>query len=504
MEQPDRFSHVRFLAMLVAAVLGIGFPLSAWSGGIALSAAEWSFGSIGRGAPAEFELTVTNNENRTVAVSIIPTSDFIRSDPGRLAIQPGKAAVFRLTYDSSDDSGEVRKDFVISTDSDSLRTALFPVHGTVGTAQSGPAVLLGYYYTPGCRTCELFLSQEIPRLERDLGIRLTVEKHDVLDPAGYSELEKLVSSLGAELTAFPVLRMENTLLQGEPEIREKLSGILQARAAERAGSAEARDAAEARGAADETGGTPSAEKPSEGALTALESLSALPVIAGGLLDGINPCAFTTLIFLLASLALAGRGRREVLIIGALFSFAVFLTYLSIGLGFFAALRAASAYSLVSRILRWVLFAVLAAFAGLSVYDYAVIRGGRPTEILLQLPLSLKKRIHSSIRTRVRTAALAGSSLVLGFLVSVFEFACTGQVYLPTLAYLVRMGREPRALLLLLLYNLAFIAPLLIVFGASYMGVGSERITKFFQKHMAAVKLGLAAFFLGLAAVTLAG
>jgi hypothetical protein len=87
-------------------------------------------------------------------------------------------------------------------------------------------------------------------------------------------------------------------------------------------------------------------------------------------------------------------------------------------------------ALVSAILRWVLVGVLAVFAGLSLYDFTLIRRGRASEMLLQLPTALKRRIHASIRTRVRTAALAGSSLVLGFLVSIFEFACTGQVYLP--------------------------------------------------------------------------
>jgi cytochrome c biogenesis protein CcdA len=194
----------------------------------------------------------------------------------------------------------------------------------------------------------------------------------------------------------------------------------------------------------------------------------------------------------------------VLLIGALFSLAVFLTYLAVGLGFFAALRAAAAFPVVSAALRWVLVAVLVGFAGLSIYDFARIRSGRPTEILLQLPRGLKRRIHQSIRTRTRSAALAGSSLALGFFVSVFEFACTGQVYLPTLAYLVRLRREPVALLLLALYNLAFILPLLAVFAASWLGVGSPRITAFFQRRMGAVKLGLGLFFLALAAFTLAG
>ena len=261
-----------------------------------------------------------------------------------------------------------------------------------------------------------------------------------------------------------------------------------------------------RAAADRAAAQPKSATPAAGGgvSTISDRLAILPVIVAGLVDGINPCAFTTLIFLLASLALGGRGRREVLLIGALFSFAVFLTYFAVGLGFFAALRAASVVSLVSLILRWVLVAALVTFAALSVYDYTLIRAGRPTEMLLQLPTALKRRIHASVRTHVRTAALVGSSLVLGFLVSLFEFACTGQVYLPLLGYLSRVHRQGDAIALLLLYNLCFIAPLLAVFAASYLGVSSGRITTIFQRHMGLVKLLLAAVFLGLAVFTLVG
>jgi cytochrome c biogenesis protein CcdA len=232
------------------------------------------------------------------------------------------------------------------------------------------------------------------------------------------------------------------------------------------------------------------------------ALSVLPVLAGGLLDGVNPCAFTTLIFLLASLARAGRERREVLLIGGLFTFAVFATYFAVGLGLFAALRAAVAFPLVSRIIRWALVAVLAIFAGLSARDAVRASRGRASDMTLQLPGYLKRRIHASIRTRVRSTALAASALGLGFLVSVFEFACTGQVYLPTLAYLSRLG-DARAVPLLAVYNLGFIAPLVAVFAASWAGVTSRGLTAFFQRHLVAVKALLAVFFAGLAVLTLA-
>ena len=467
---------------------------------LVFSPAEWKFGMILQGAKLETAVTVANHENRTVTVTFVPTCTCLGVTPAAQRIPAGGGGVFVLSYDSSDDTGNTTRGYIVRSDLPGAKPQYFLLRGTVraehtvppdqngasltrggAPGREGKAVVLFYYYTPGCRSCEEFLSTEVPRLEKKLGISIEVQRRDVLDSALYQELAGFALSHGQGLRAIPALRSGDTLLQGDTEIRKKLEGILTAAPT-----------------------APAPAQPSNSAASVTDRLAILPVIAAGLIDGINPCAFTTLIFLLASLALGGRGRREVLLIGALFSLAVFLTYFAIGMGFLAALRAASVVSLVSVILRWVLVIVLLVFAGLSVYDYTLIRGGRPTEILLQLPSALKKRIHASIRTRVRTVTLAGSSLVLGFLVSVFEFACTGQVYLPLLGYLVRVRGQLDAVGLLVLYNLCFIAPLLVVFGASYLGVSSGRITAVFQSHMGKVKLGLAVVFVGLAVFTLVG
>jgi cytochrome c biogenesis protein CcdA len=492
------------LALVLAIAVFMPVLAAAQGGGVRFSAVSWDFGLLRRGDLARFTLVVTNNAGVEATVSFIPTCDCLSAEPARLTLSDGAISELRLSYDSSKDLGTIRKDFIVSVEPVGPGKTLFTVSGTVGEAPSGRSVAaegpqrpaadpqggaalhafdgkiaITYYYTAGCRSCESFLAAEIPRLERRLGLRLSVEKRDVLDPATYAALERYASSRGQTVNALPALVIGDVLLQGEEEIRGNLEATLLGSARVEPPEIRKKDAA-------------------------APGLAVIPVIVGGLLDGINPCAFTTLIFLLAALALAGRGRREVLVIGALFSLAVFLTYLSVGLGFFAALRAASEHAVVALVLRWLLVAVLAVFSALSAYDAILIARGRPAEILLQLPMPLKRRIHASIRSRVHTAAMAGSSLALGFLVSIFEFACTGQVYLPTLAYLVRLSRRPQALVLLVVYNLAFIAPLLAVFAASYLGVGSERVTRIFQRHMAGVKIGLAAFFLALAVFTLAG
>jgi cytochrome c biogenesis protein CcdA len=485
------------LLLSEAALCGAGTPA------LAFSPPQWKFGMIAQGARIECTVTATNGGPSPVTVTFVPTCTCLASEPRARAIPAGGTGTFVLRYDSSDDTGTTRKDFIVQTEPPLPDTRYYTLNGTVraqgsragpsgsawirhdaaaGGAASATAVL-SYYYTPGCRSCEEFLSVEIPRLQKELRIRIEMVKKDILTTSSYQELASLAAARGGAIRELPALLAGDTLLQGDREIREKLAATL-------------REGIGARAALPPAGGPVVA-------LTA-DRFAVVPVLLAGLADGINPCAFTTLIFLLASLALAGRGRREVLLIGALFSLAVFLTYLGIGLGFFAALRAAGAAPVVSLVLRWVLVLVLAAFAAASVYDFILIRAGRPGEILLQLPSALKKRIHSSIRGRVRTTALAGSSLVLGFLVSIFEFACTGQVYLPTLGVLARLHRQADALALLALYNLCFIVPLLVVFGATYLGVSSGRITTFFQAHMGKVKLTLAAVFIGLAVFTLVG
>ena len=342
-------------------------------------------------------------------------------------------------------------------------------------------VTITYFYSPGCEPCEEFLAVEVPRLEEQTGLSITIDKKDLLDPQDFRTFQETALELDVEVTKFPVVVVGTSLLQGEKEIRARLPRLVRS-----AG----------RGAAAES--TPS----SSGSGRTAE-LRLVPVILAGLLDGVNPCAFTTLIFLIAALTVAGRGRREILTIGLFFSLAVFVTYLLIGVGLLEALRLASTVTVISSVFDWVLICLLMVFAGISLYDWFLIRRGREREIVLQLPKAMKRRIHASIRTRAKSSLLIGSSLAMGFFVSVFELACTGQIYFPTIAYMVKTEGGAENYLFLGLYNVGFIVPLLAVFALTYTGVSSKRITTFFSKRMGTVKLATAVLFAGLAVLTYA-
>ena len=59
-----------------------------------------------------------------------------------------------------------------------------------------------------------------------------------------------------------------------------------------------------------------------------ESFGVFAVAFFGLLDGLNPCAFATIIFFVSYLTLSGRQGKEVLAVGAAFTLGVFVAYLS--------------------------------------------------------------------------------------------------------------------------------------------------------------------------------
>lgn len=233
-----------------------------------------------------------------------------------------------------------------------------------------------------------------------------------------------------------------------------------------------------------------------------QGLQVLPVLGAGLLDGVNPCAFGAIIFFVTFLTVVNRKRREILMVGIAFTLAVFLTYFLIGTGF---LKFLQALPFIKVIARWVYIAtaVLAMALGvLSISDFFRSRKGDFGDMTLQLPDRLKKRIHKVIisenEPRARRNIILASATT-GFLVSILEMACTGQVYLPTIIYVMGApGLKTKAVFYLLLYNLMFILPLVAVFAVVYFGTTSEQLTGFLKKNTPLIKLLTALLFFAIA------
>jgi len=224
----------------------------------------------------------------------------------------------------------------------------------------------------------------------------------------------------------------------------------------------------------------------------------LAVAGAGLLDGLNPCAFATLVFFISYMNLVGRGRKEMLIAGGAFALAVFVTYLLVGLSTLTFMHYLNQFSGVAKCIYLIAAAATFALAGLSLYDAVKAKQGKTKEIFLQLPRALKLRIHEVIRERTRTSGVIAGALVIGFVISALELVCTGQVYLPTLTFVAGIeGMRAHSIAYLLLYNVMFIVPLLVVFGCVYWGTTSLQLGGVLQRHLVSVKVGIALLLFGL-------
>jgi cytochrome c biogenesis protein CcdA len=230
-----------------------------------------------------------------------------------------------------------------------------------------------------------------------------------------------------------------------------------------------------------------------------QSFGLFTVLGAGLIDGLNPCAFATLVFFVSYMTFTGRRGRDILFVGGAFTLGVFLTYLLVGVGL---LKAVQSLSFFSALGRWVYLAtalLCAILATVTFRDFLKARRGQTGEMTLKLPAGLRRRIHTIIRENAQVRAFVGVAFVTGFVISLIELACTGQVYLPTIMFVLSVpDMAAQAFFYLLLYCIAFIFPLVVVFLLSYFGATSQQLGLFINRHTAAIKGLTGLLFVGLA------
>jgi cytochrome c biogenesis protein CcdA len=226
------------------------------------------------------------------------------------------------------------------------------------------------------------------------------------------------------------------------------------------------------------------------------------VLIAGLIDGLNPCAFATIVFLVSYLSFLGKQSKEILTYGIVFTFGVFIAYILAGVGLMAGFRQLSGFPMITKGIYLVIGVFAFVLGIISFYDYILYRRGEAAKMKLQLPMVLKKKIHGIIRIQTRSpkAGFIGT-FALGFVIAATEVVCTGQVYLPTIGYIMKVPElRMHAFLNLILYNIMFIIPLVGIFVAAFFGVTSERMARVTKEHTGTVKLLTAILFIALAGI----
>ena len=357
----------------------------------------------------------------------------------------------------------------------------------ITAADDSPVVPL-YFFSSDCSYCRQLLNDDLPRLARENNVSLAILYFDLGVEGSYDLFLNAEAEFGKQGTDVPAIFIGRSAFGGEAEIGGNLPIEL----------AKFRNNPQSYL---EQMITPFI-KTQDTTTKKEEAFNALTygiVLSAGFLDGINPCAFTTIIFLISYLSLVGSSRKQMFYTGGMFTLAVFITYFAIGIVFFNFVRVILRQQFVANIVNISLLFIVGALAAFSIIDFIRCLKGNVTDITLQLPDFLKGKIREKIRNFARNkTAVIGASFVLGVVIAGMELTCTGQVYFP----IVTMISEPRyriaAIMYLFSYNVAFIVPLVVVFLLATFGVTSERMGAFFRRRIALVKFGLAVLFIAMA------
>lgn len=386
--------------------------------------------------------------------------------------------------------------FVSASNANPNNSGVLPEKGKVEKVERKDeppiCIIIEYFHQAGCGDCRMIDTFIIPKLEENFKGRFKIEKYDTavmdnflrfayrrdkLDIKGNGTVCMIVNGKHAfngyrKIEAGLLKQIESSLNQNEePDSSFKISNEVEKEQM--------------------------LKKHADGI-----TLGAL--IVAGLVDGINPCVFSTLVFFMSVLAVSGVKGRKLMLFGSLYCIACFLTYLLLGLGILRFIKLFSGYGTMQMIINRGMSAVLVVFAILSFRDAWLYRKtGAAGSVLLQLPESLKNRIHKVIREGAHFKHLAAGAFITGFLVTLLESVCTGQVYLPALALLAKQYPSSiKWLFYLVLYNVMFIIPLLAIFIAAYAGTGLTTMIGWSKRDVVIGKLLLGVLFLGLAILML--
>ena len=218
----------------------------------------------------------------------------------------------------------------------------------------------------------------------------------------------------------------------------------------------------------------------------------IPVLlSAALVDAINPCAFAVLLILMTTILATGN-RKKALFSGLAFAGSIFISYLLMGLGL---------YSIVANIETSQIFikviAILAIILGvLNLKGFLWYGKG----FLMEVPESWRPKMKSLI-TAVTSPF---GAFFVGFLVSLFLLPCTSGPYIVIIGMLGHSETYSKAVWLLILYNIVFVFPMILITIGTYFGMDIEAAKEKRNKNLKILHLIAGVIMIGMGFALLLG
>jgi len=174
------------------------------------------------------------------------------------------------------------------------------------------------------------------------------------------------------------------------------------------------------------------------------------VVINGLIDSFNPCAIGIFLIFLSMLFMLKKEKKHIFQISLTYILAIYISYLIIGLGMIKVIQFFGVPHLISLIGAGIIILV----GLLSIKDYFF-----PNSIFsTKIPYSARQLI-----LKWTYKATLPATIVVGVLVGISEFPCSGGIYVTTLALLSKESTFLQGFIYLLIYNFMFVLPLILLY-----------------------------------------
>ncbi len=225
------------------------------------------------------------------------------------------------------------------------------------------------------------------------------------------------------------------------------------------------------------------------------------IFVTGLLNGLNPCAASMLLMVLSILIMAGNKYLP----GSLaYMGGKIIAYMGLGLGTFWILSYLKESTIMNmeKGLSFVFAGGALLLCILNFCDYLSVRQHKYGKIIVQLPEKLRNLNHLMISRlkEVPITFLIPALFVLGLLISIGEFFCTGQLFVASIFVLSKqnnMGELFSVTAYLFLYVMAMCIPQLVLIIIIWKTRSMFAASKLALEGMGWIKLIYALVFLGL-------
>ena len=368
------------------------------------------------------------------------------------------------------------------------------------------------YYNEACGGCTKYINDELIPLLKELGIT-DIVKHDYAnDKKNRLELNKLSNKLGVPAKMqghFSIFIGDKIILQGHvpeeiirdlfKENNQKSSERIVVLQDEMTHARNYKVWAYKGEIKEYSIDTPISEyldwfeenknklKTPDNLKTGLNPKTFIPLLLiTGLLDGLNPCAFAVLLFFIAFLYTIQRTKSHILKVGIIYIAMIYLAYLFIGMGILKAIMITPIPHFMAKLGAWLVIVL-----GLvNIKDYFWYGKW----FTLSTPKVGKKLINKWMHK-----ATIPATIVLGFLVGLCTFPCSGGPYVAILGLMAAKTTYLIGLLYLLAYNLMFVLPLIVMlfFFSNRRVIGRISRWEVSEKKVIKLVMGILMILLGI-------